>query len=44
MKPKRKHVHKYSLKNIYPNFWKKADEKIIEFLCLKRETLRKDAH
>lgn len=29
MKPKRKHTHKYPLKHIYPNFWKKADEKII---------------
>lgn len=43
MKPKRKHVHKYPLKHIYPAIWKKADEKIKEFLCLKRETLRKDA-
>jgi hypothetical protein len=29
MKPKRKHVHKYALKHLYPNFWKKTDEKII---------------
>lgn len=43
MKPKRKPVHKYSLKHIYPTFWKKVDEKIIEFISLKRETLRKDA-
>lgn len=43
MKPKRKHVHKYSLKHIYPDFWKKSDEKIKEFLCLKRQALRKDA-
>ena len=43
MKPKRKHVHKYSLKHIYPDFLKKSDEKIKEFLCLKRQALRKDA-
>lgn len=28
MKPKRKPVHKYALKHIYPAIWKKSDEKI----------------
>ena len=36
MKPKRKGTQKYGLKNIYPPCWKKADEKIIEFMCLKK--------
>lgn len=36
MKPKRKQVHKYSLKHIYPAFWKKTDEKIMELLSLKK--------
>ena len=41
MKPKRKSVHKYILKNFYPQCWKKADEKVIEFMYLSKETLKK---
>ena len=36
MKPKRKSVNKYSLKNFYPPCWKKADEKIIQFMYLDK--------
>ena len=43
MKPKRKTSQKSSIKNFYPQIWKKADDKIIEFMCLPVKLLRDEA-
>ena len=43
MKPKRKTTTKTSIKNFFPQLWKKSDDKIIEFMCLPSKVLREDA-
>lgn len=40
MKPKRKATTKPSIKNFFPQLWKKSDDKIIEFMCLPSKVLR----
>lgn len=43
MKPKRKATSKPSIKNFYPQLWKKSDDKIIEFMCLPSKVLKEEA-